>query len=104
MNAFSVYSRNNTAYVSPSDDIMSPCSKKLSHLKGKRFQKYVFSFFIYPCWGSGGWMFSTMILTIYSQCRKAPVIVRQAGKEELREVDREPERREERSRGLNSWD
>lgn len=26
-------------YVSPSDDIMSPCSKKLSDLKGKRFKK-----------------------------------------------------------------
>lgn len=25
-------------YVSPSDDIMSPCSKKLSDLKGKRFK------------------------------------------------------------------
>ncbi|GMF75889.1 unnamed protein product [Aspergillus oryzae] len=30
-------------YVSPSDDIMSPCSKKLSDLKGKRFKKYVYS-------------------------------------------------------------
>lgn len=28
-------------YVSPSDDIMSHCSKKLSDLKGKRFKKYV---------------------------------------------------------------
>ncbi|KAJ5099779.1 Spo12 [Penicillium argentinense] len=27
-----------TAYVSPSDDIMSPCSKKLSDIKGKRFK------------------------------------------------------------------
>ncbi|KAJ5573652.1 Spo12 [Penicillium hispanicum] len=27
-----------TAYVSPSDDIMSPCTKKLSDLKGKRFK------------------------------------------------------------------
>ncbi|RDW78765.1 Spo12 family protein [Aspergillus mulundensis] len=26
------------SYVSPSDDIMSPCSKKLSDLKGKRFK------------------------------------------------------------------
>ncbi|KAL2001976.1 hypothetical protein VTN02DRAFT_891 [Thermoascus thermophilus] len=25
-------------YVSPSDDIMSPCTKKLSDLKGKRFK------------------------------------------------------------------
>ncbi|BCS20152.1 Spo12 family protein [Aspergillus puulaauensis] len=25
-------------YVSPSDDIMSPCSKKLSDIKGKRFK------------------------------------------------------------------
>ncbi|OJJ48865.1 hypothetical protein ASPZODRAFT_60310 [Penicilliopsis zonata CBS 506.65] len=30
------------AYVSPSDDIMSPCTKKLSDLKGKRFKKYFF--------------------------------------------------------------
>jgi hypothetical protein len=30
-----------TAYVSPSDDIMSPCTKKLSDIKGKRFKKYV---------------------------------------------------------------
>ncbi|RJE23326.1 Spo12 family [Aspergillus sclerotialis] len=30
--------KNNTSYVSPSDDIMSPCSKKLSDLKGKRFK------------------------------------------------------------------
>ncbi|OQE17038.1 hypothetical protein PENSTE_c022G01314 [Penicillium steckii] len=27
-----------TSYVSPSDDIMSPCSKKLSDIKGKRFK------------------------------------------------------------------
>ncbi|KAJ5833734.1 Spo12 [Penicillium riverlandense] len=27
-----------TAYVSPSDDIMSPCTKKLSDIKGKRFK------------------------------------------------------------------
>ena len=33
--------RNQANYVSPSDDIMSPCSKKLSDLKGKRFKKYV---------------------------------------------------------------
>lgn len=33
--------RNQGSYVSPSDDIMSPCSKKLSDLKGKRFKKYV---------------------------------------------------------------
>ncbi|KAJ6028085.1 Spo12 [Penicillium herquei] len=26
------------AYVSPSDDIMSPCTKKLSDIKGKRFK------------------------------------------------------------------
>lgn len=31
--------RNQATYVSPSDDIMSPCSKKLSDLKGKRFKK-----------------------------------------------------------------
>lgn len=30
------------AYVSPSDEIMSPCSKKLSDIKGKRFKKYAF--------------------------------------------------------------
>ncbi|KUL84712.1 hypothetical protein ZTR_07627 [Talaromyces verruculosus] len=29
---------NNASYVSPSDDIMSPCTKKLSDLKGKRFK------------------------------------------------------------------
>jgi hypothetical protein len=34
-------SRQPTAYVSPSDDIMSPCTKKLSDIKGKRFKKYV---------------------------------------------------------------
>ena len=33
--------RSQASYVSPSDDIMSPCSKKLSDLKGKRFKKYV---------------------------------------------------------------
>ncbi|KAJ5795096.1 Spo12 [Penicillium paradoxum] len=27
-----------TSYVSPSDDIMSPCTKKLSDIKGKRFK------------------------------------------------------------------
>ncbi|KAL2379989.1 hypothetical protein RJZ90_004892 [Blastomyces dermatitidis] len=27
-------------YISPSDGIMSPCTKKLSDLKGKRFKKY----------------------------------------------------------------
>jgi hypothetical protein len=32
--------RSQTTYVSPSDNIMSPCSKKLSDLKGKRFKKY----------------------------------------------------------------
>ncbi|KAJ5512336.1 Spo12 [Penicillium fimorum] len=26
------------SYVSPSDDIMSPCTKKLSDIKGKRFK------------------------------------------------------------------
>ncbi|PKY05444.1 hypothetical protein P168DRAFT_295902 [Aspergillus campestris IBT 28561] len=31
--------KNQASYVSPSDDIMSPCSKKLSDLKGKRFKK-----------------------------------------------------------------
>ena len=36
-----MFYRNNSSYVSPSDDIMSPCSKKLSDLKGKRFKKYV---------------------------------------------------------------
>ncbi|EED18186.1 conserved hypothetical protein [Talaromyces stipitatus ATCC 10500] len=29
---------NRANYVSPSDDIMSPCTKKLSDLKGKRFK------------------------------------------------------------------
>lgn len=28
-------------YISPSDKIMSPCTKKLSDLKGKRFKKWV---------------------------------------------------------------
>ncbi|KAJ5908442.1 Spo12 [Penicillium taxi] len=27
-----------TAYVSPSDELMSPCTKKLSDIKGKRFK------------------------------------------------------------------
>ncbi|KAL1995209.1 hypothetical protein VTN49DRAFT_1396 [Thermomyces lanuginosus] len=27
-----------STYVSPSDNIMSPCTKKLSDLKGKRFK------------------------------------------------------------------
>lgn len=31
--------RQPSAYVSPSDDIMSPCTKKLSDIKGKRFKK-----------------------------------------------------------------
>ncbi|KAL4991168.1 hypothetical protein BDW68DRAFT_185146 [Aspergillus falconensis] len=31
--------KQQASYVSPSDDIMSPCSKKLSDLKGKRFKK-----------------------------------------------------------------
>lgn len=35
------WSRAQTTYVSPSDDIVSPCTKKLSDLKGKRFKKYV---------------------------------------------------------------
>ncbi|KAL2219858.1 Spo12 family-domain-containing protein [Thermoascus aurantiacus ATCC 26904] len=30
--------RSQGTYVSPSDDIMSPCTKKLSDLKGKRFK------------------------------------------------------------------
>ncbi|KAI3057032.1 hypothetical protein CBS147352_2053 [Aspergillus niger] len=30
--------KNQASYVSPSDDVMSPCSKKLSDLKGKRFK------------------------------------------------------------------
>ncbi|KAL5342944.1 Spo12 family-domain-containing protein [Aspergillus crustosus] len=30
--------KQQASYVSPSDDIMSPCSKKLSDLKGKRFK------------------------------------------------------------------
>lgn len=35
--------RQPTAYVSPSDELMSPCTKKLSDIKGKRFKKYVLS-------------------------------------------------------------
>lgn len=38
-----IHIRQPTSYVSPSDDIMSPCTKKLSDIKGKRFKKYVFS-------------------------------------------------------------
>ncbi|EAW12559.1 Spo12 family protein [Aspergillus clavatus NRRL 1] len=30
--------KNQASYVSPSDELMSPCSKKLSDLKGKRFK------------------------------------------------------------------
>ncbi|KAL1972032.1 hypothetical protein VTN31DRAFT_7251 [Thermomyces dupontii] len=30
--------RAQSTYVSPSDNIMSPCTKKLSDLKGKRFK------------------------------------------------------------------
>ncbi|KAL4788055.1 hypothetical protein BJX76DRAFT_345138 [Aspergillus varians] len=37
------------SYVSPSDDIMSPCSKKLSDIKGKRFKKYVEEFVEKEC-------------------------------------------------------
>ncbi|OXV11319.1 hypothetical protein Egran_00921 [Elaphomyces granulatus] len=32
-------SQHGTQYISPSDNIMSPCTKKLSDLKGKRFKK-----------------------------------------------------------------
>lgn len=45
--------RQPTAYVSPSDDIMSPCTKKLSDLKGKRFKKYATV--------SGSWLSSVNI-------------------------------------------
>ncbi|KAJ0420866.1 hypothetical protein BJY00DRAFT_301182 [Aspergillus carlsbadensis] len=31
--------RQQASYVSPSDELMSPCSKKLSDIKGKRFKK-----------------------------------------------------------------
>lgn len=45
-------SRQPTSYVSPSDELMSPCTKKLSDIKGKRFKKYVlynpFRLFYYP--------------------------------------------------------
>ncbi|BDD62059.1 hypothetical protein MPDQ_001812 [Monascus purpureus] len=30
--------QSQATYVSPSDDIMSPCTKKLSDIKGKRFK------------------------------------------------------------------
>ncbi|KAF7588193.1 hypothetical protein BBP40_006012 [Aspergillus hancockii] len=30
--------KQQASYVSPSDELMSPCSKKLSDLKGKRFK------------------------------------------------------------------
>lgn len=45
--------RNQSTYVSPSDDIMSPCSKKLNNLKGKRFKKYVLPCLSLTstCWG-----------------------------------------------------
>ncbi|KAE8355495.1 hypothetical protein BDV28DRAFT_155334 [Aspergillus coremiiformis] len=41
--------KQQASYVSPSDDIMSPCSKKLSDLKGKRFKKYVEQFVEKEC-------------------------------------------------------
>ncbi|KAL5003154.1 hypothetical protein BDV10DRAFT_191035 [Aspergillus recurvatus] len=41
--------KQQASYVSPSDDIMSPCSKKLSDLKGKRFKKYVEEFVEKEC-------------------------------------------------------
>lgn len=31
--------RNGTKYVSPSDNILSPCTQKLSALKGRQFGK-----------------------------------------------------------------
>jgi Spo12 family len=37
-------SNYNYHYVSPSDKIMSPCTRKLSDLKERRLLKYVFSF------------------------------------------------------------
>jgi hypothetical protein len=33
--------RSNQTYISPSDNIMSPCTAKLSGLKNKHFLKYV---------------------------------------------------------------
>ena len=33
--------RSNQTYISPSDNIMSPCTAKLSGLKNKHFMKYV---------------------------------------------------------------
>lgn len=52
------HNRQPTSYVSPSDDIMSPCTKKLSDIKGKRFKKYVISCRLNILWTSN--------LTIYS--------------------------------------
>ncbi|KAL4980211.1 hypothetical protein BDW66DRAFT_156805 [Aspergillus desertorum] len=44
--------KQQASYVSPSDDIMSPCSKKLSDLKGKRFKKYVNMLLSHPIFSS----------------------------------------------------
>ncbi|KAL4870514.1 hypothetical protein BDV12DRAFT_184350 [Aspergillus spectabilis] len=41
--------KQQASYVSPSDDIMSPCSKKLSDIKGKRFKKSVEEFVEKEC-------------------------------------------------------
>ncbi|KAL3446273.1 hypothetical protein BJX65DRAFT_296507 [Aspergillus insuetus] len=41
--------KQQASYVSPSDELMSPCSKKLSDIKGKRFKKYVEEFVETEC-------------------------------------------------------
>ena len=35
---------SNPTYVSPTDNMMTPCSQKLNATKKKHFTKYVFSF------------------------------------------------------------
>lgn len=72
--------RNQASYVSPSDDIMSPCSKKLSDLKGKRFKKYVS--LSQPRTLLRG-LYGILGYANISQCGKTAIAVRQVGQEEL---------------------
>ncbi|OKL63745.1 hypothetical protein UA08_00229 [Talaromyces atroroseus] len=68
---------DHASYVSPSDDIMSPCTKKLSDLKSKRFKKYVFRSLC--CCIS-----IRDILTVAAhKCRKTNLAICQTWKEEL---------------------
>lgn len=62
---------------------MSPCSKKLSDLKGKRFKKYVCSL----CSAAGSWhVYITDGRMLTQQRRETVVPRRQIGQEELRAV------------------